>query len=283
MNTLNGVTGVTARVQGADGWAVRNPVLTVTDLAGQQAARAEGDDDGLVAAGPLSPGTYTAIVMAAGYQPDARTVVVPAGGAATLGAVTLRRAGGVSLPPPGCWTIDPANSSVTIVARHMGMASISGFSTEVSGTIAVTEPVERSTVNAWLRADSVDTGNKMRDDHIRSPDFLDVATHPLIEYAGSGVTPRGGDQWTVDGELTLRGTTRPVQLDLGYLGTTADPWGGQRAAFRATTELHRRDFAIKWNQSLPSGVVLVGWVLRVTIDIEAVRDDVTSEPAGQGL
>jgi polyisoprenoid-binding protein YceI len=269
---LNDGTGVTARVQGKDGWAVRSPVLTITDLTGQQAARGEGDDDGVVAAGPLSPGTYTAIVMASGYQPAARTVVVPASGAATLGAVTLHRADGSSLPPPGRWTIDPANSSVTIVARHMGMASISGFINEFSGRIEIAEPVERSVVNAWLRADSVDTGNKTRDDHIRSPDFLDVATHPLIGYAGSEVTARGGDQWTVHGELTLRGTTRQVPLDLSYLGTTADPWGGQRAAFRATTELHRRDFAIEWNESLPSGVVLVGWVLRVTIDIEAVRD-----------
>jgi polyisoprenoid-binding protein YceI len=265
--------GVTARVRSKDGWALRNAVLTVTDLSGGQAARADGDDEGRVVTGPLDPGTYTAIVMAPGYSPLARTVVVTASGTATLGAVTLDRADGVALPPPGTWTIDPANSSITITARHMGLASVNGFINEFSGTIEITEPAERSTVRARMQAGSIDTGNTMRDDHLRSPDFLDVATYPLIEYAGTGVTPQGGDRWTVDGELTLRGTTRPVPLDLTYLGTGPDPWGGQRAAFRAATELHRKDFAIDWNQSIATGAVLVGWVLKVVLDIEAVQGD----------
>ncbi len=265
--------GMTARVRSRDGWAVRNAVLTVTDLSGGQVARADGDDEGLMVTGPLAPGTYTAIVMAPGYAPAARTAVVTASGTATLGAVTLDRDDGVDLPAPGTWTIDPANSSITITARHMGLASVNGFINEFSGTIEIAEPAERSTVLARMQADSIDTGNKMRDDHMRSPDFLDVATYPLIEYRGTGATPRGGDRWRVDGQLTLRGTTRPVPLDLAYLGTGPDPWGGQRAAFRATTELHRRDFAIDWNQSVAAGVVLVGWVLKVVLDIEAVQGD----------
>jgi polyisoprenoid-binding protein YceI len=265
--------GVTARVRSKDGWAIRNAVLTVTDLTGSQAARADGDDDGLAVTGPLPPGTYTAIVMAPGYTPAARTAVVTASGSATLGAVTLDRAAGVDLPPPGRWTIDPANSSITITARHMGLSSVSGFINEFSGTIEIAEPVERSTVRAVMQADSIDTGNKMRDDHMRSPDFLDVATYPVIEFTGTGATPQGDDRWTIGGELTLHGTTKPVQLELTYLGTGPDPWGGQRAAFRATAELHRQDFAIDWNQSITAGVVLVGWVLQVVIDIEAVQGD----------
>jgi polyisoprenoid-binding protein YceI len=273
--------GVTARVRGQDGWSVRNAVLTVTDLAGQQAARADGDDNGLLSTGPLSPGTYTAIIMAPGYQPVARTAVVAGSGTATLGAVTLDRAGGAPLPPSGRWTIDPAHSTVTITARHMGMASVSASISEFSGAIEIAEPIEQSTIQAQMRAESINTGNKMRDDHMRSPDFLDVANYPLIEYTGMGVTPQGDDRWTVEGNLTLRGTTRPVQLGLTYLGTTADPWGGQRAAFRAATELHRKDFAIDWNQPLPTGGILVGWVLRVTIDIEAVCGDLPEMPAMQ--
>jgi polyisoprenoid-binding protein YceI len=272
-NGTAAAAGVTARVRSKDGWAVRNAVLTVTDLAGSQAARADADDDGLAVTGPLAPGTYTAIVMAPGYAPAARTTIVTASGSATLGTITLDRAAGVDLPPPGRWTIDPANSTITITARHMGLASVNGFINEFSGTIDIAEPVEWSAVQARMRADSIDTGNKMRDDHLRSPDFLDVSTYPLIEYTGTGVTPQGDDRWTVDGELTLHGTTRPVQLDLTYQGTGPDPWGGQRAAFRATTELHRKDFAINWNQSVAAEVVLVGWVLRIVIDIEAVQGD----------
>ena len=272
-------SGVTARVRSRDGWAVRGAVLTITDLSGAQAARADGDDEGLIVTEPLAPGTYTAIVMAPGYGPTARTATVTASGTATLGTVTLDRADGVDLPPPGRWTIDPANSSITITARHMGLASVNGFINEFSGTIEIADPAERSTVRARIQADSIDTGVAMRDDHMRSPDFLDVATYPLIEYAGTGATPQGGDRWTVDGELTLRGTTRPVPLDLTYLGTGPDPWGGQRAAFRATAELHRKDFAIDWNQSLATGVVLVGWVLKVVLDIEAVQGDLPDMPA----
>jgi polyisoprenoid-binding protein YceI len=268
------MSGLSVRLRSKDGWAVKNAVLTVTDLTGQQAGRADGGEDGLAATGPLSPGTYTAIVMAPGYEPAARTVVVPANGTATLGTVTLiRAAGGVELPPPGKWTIDPVHSAVTITGRHLGMASVTGTIGEFSGAIEIAEPVELSAVHAVMRADSIDTGNKIRDDHLRSADFLDVASYPQIEYSGASVTPAGGDRWTVEGNLTLRGTTKPVPLDLTYLGTSPDPWGGQRAAFRATAELRRKDFAMDWNQVLPTGSVLVGWVMQVTLNIEAVEGD----------
>ena len=267
---------VTARVQSRDGWAVRGAVLTITDLTGGQVARAEGDDEGRLAAGPLAPGTYTAIVMAPGYAPAARTAVVTASGSA-LGPVALDRAGGAELPPPGHWTIDPAHSSIQITARHMGLATVTGHFAEFSGSFEIAEPVEGSVVQARLKAASIDTGSGMRDDHLRSPDFLNVQSNPLIVYAGRDVTAQGDNRWTVNGDLTLRGTTRPVPLDLAYLGTGPDPWGGQRAAFQAAAELHRQDFAMDWNQSLATGALLVGWVLRVVLDIEAVRGDL---PAG---
>jgi polyisoprenoid-binding protein YceI len=261
--------GVTARVQGKDGWAVRGAVLTVTDLTGRQAARAEGDDEGQVAAGPLAPGTYTAILIAPGYAPAARTAVVTGSGSA-LGTVTLDRAGGAGLPPPGRWTIDPAHSAIQITARHMGLASVTGYFGEFSGTIEIAEPAEQSVVQAQIKAASIDTGSTMRDTHLRSPDFLDAESHPLVTYQSTGVTAGDGDQWTVLGVLTLRGTTRRVPLDLTYLGTGPDPWGGQRAAFQAQAELRRQDFDMDWNQSLASGALLVGAVLRITLDIEAV-------------
>jgi polyisoprenoid-binding protein YceI len=264
--------GVAARVQSRDGWAVRGAVLTVTDLSGGQAARAEGDDEGRVMTAPLAPGTYTAIVMAPGFAPAARTAVVTSSGSG-LGTVTLDRAAGADLPPPGRWTIDPAHSAIQITARHMGLASVTGHFGEFSGTIEIAEPVERSQVQAQLKAASIETGSSMRDDHLRSPDFLDVESHPLVVYQGAGVAAGDDGRWTVSGALTLRGTTRPVPLDLTYLGTGPDPWGGQRAAFQASAELHRQDFAMDWNQSLATGALLVGWVLRVTLDIEAVRGD----------
>jgi polyisoprenoid-binding protein YceI len=261
--------GVSARVRGADGWAVRGAILTVMDMTGQQAGHATAGADGAVTAGPLAPGTYTAIITAPGYAPAARTAVMPAGGQASLGVVTLDRSEAVALPPAGTWTIDPVHSSITIFARHLGLARVRGRVTEFSGGFEIREPVEHSVVHARMQAASIDTGSKMRDDHLRSADFLHADAYPVIEYAGTGVTPRGEDRWEVDGKLTLRGITRPVPLDLTYTGSGPDPWGGTRAAFRAAAQLHRHDFEVSWNQALPGGVV-VGSVLQVELDIEAV-------------
>ncbi|MBO0801823.1 MAG: YceI family protein [Nocardiopsaceae bacterium] len=271
--------GLTARLRSKDGWAVRGAVLTVTDLTGQQAARADGDNDGLAATGPLPPGMYTAIVMAPGFEPSARTVMIPASGSATLGTVTLSRSAvGAPLPPPGKWTVDPVHSAVTLTARHLGMASISGTIGEFSATIEIAEPVEESTVRAVLKADSLSTGSKMRDDHLRSADFMDVSRFPEIGYEGTSVTPVDGERWTVEGTLTLHGESRSVPLDLIYLGTGPDPWGGTRAAFRATTELKREDFSVSWNESLPGGIAMIGSVVQITLDVEAVQGDLPPMP-----
>ena len=226
--------GLSARVRGSDGWAVRGAILTVMDTAGQQAGHAGAGEDGVVATGPLPPGTYTAIITAPGYAPAARTAVVPASGQASLGVITVDRSADVVLPPAGRWTIDPVHSAVTVYARHLGLARVRGRVSDFAGEIQLAEPVERSVVTARLQAASIDTGSKMRDDHLRSPDFLHVDAYPVIEYAGSGVTPRAGGSWTVDGQLTLRGITRRALLDLAYLGSGPDQWGGTRAAFHAT-------------------------------------------------
>lgn len=264
--------GVAAQVHGSDGWAVPGAILTVMDTSGQQAGLASAGDDGAVTTGPLAPGAYTAIITAPGYEPAAHSVLVPASGRASLGVVTVARSGGAALPAPGRWTIDPVHSSITIYARHLGLARIRGQVSEFTGEIEIAEPLQRSTVRATMQAASIDTGSKMRDDHLRSADFLHVDAYPVIEYTGTGVRPAGGDRWTVPGELTLRGVTRSVPLDLTYLGAGPDAWGGERAAFHAAAELDRHDFQVSWTQALPGGVV-VGPVLQVELDVEVVRGD----------
>ncbi|GAA1911162.1 YceI family protein [Streptantibioticus ferralitis] len=273
-HTGEGNTGLRARIRTKDGWAVQHAVLTVTDMTGSQVQRATADDDGVVRTDPLPPGAYTVIVTAVGYQPAASTAIVSAAGRADLGNLVLARQGGVELPPPGPWTIDPAHSSVGAVAQHLGISSVRGHFTEFRGQITIAENVEESSVVAAITAASIDTGNKMRDDHLRSPDFLHVDVHPEITYRGTGgVTPAGPDRWTVHGELTMNALTRPVDLDLTYLGTGPDPWGGTRAAFRATTELRREDFAMNYNQVLQAGIAAIGTTLRVELDIQAVQGE----------
>ncbi|MFE5143229.1 YceI family protein [Streptomyces fagopyri] len=265
--------GLTARIRTRDGWAVSHAVVTVTDTTGAQVLRAEADAEGAVRdAHALTPGAYTVIVTAVGYAPAASSAIVTAGGRAEIGTVVLARQGGTELPPPGPWTVDPAHSSVGAVAQHLGISSVHGRFTDFSATLEIApDEVAKSRVEAVIQAASIDTGNGMRDGHLRSPDFLDVERYPRITYRSTGLTPAGSDRWTVHGELTLHGVVRPVDLDLAYLGTGADPWGGTRAAFRATAQLHREDFAMNYNQVVQAGISAIGATLKVELDMQAVQ------------
>ncbi|WP_377272263.1 YceI family protein [Peterkaempfera sp. SMS 1(5)a] len=269
----SGRQGLRGRLVTRDGWAVPHAVATVTDATGRQVARAEADGGGAVATGPLAPGAYTVVVTAAGYLPAARTAIATGSGAAELGTLVLARQGGAELPPPGVWTVDPSHSAVAATAQHLGLSSVHGRFAEFASRIVIAPRTEDSSVVAEIKAASVDTGNPTRDDHLRSADFLDAEQHPVIAYRGSGLTPAGPDRWTVHGQLTLAGVTRQVDLALAYLGTGPDPWGGVRAAFRATAELRREDFAMNWNQIVQAGIAAIGATLRVELDIQAVQGE----------
>ncbi|MFJ5060254.1 YceI family protein [Streptomyces nigra] len=272
--------GLTARVRTRDGWAVPHAVVTVTDMTGAQVLRLEADPEGAVHdANPLPAGAYTVIVTAVGYAPAAASALVTASGRAEVGTVTLARQGGTELPPPGPWTVDPAHSTVAAVAQHLGISSVRGRFTRFSASVEIApDDITKSRVEAVIQAASIDTGNEMRDGHLRSPDFLDVERYPEIVYRSTGVTQAtGADRWTVRGELEMRGVVRPVDLDLAYLGTGADPWGGTRAAFRATTELRRDDFAMNYNQVVQAGIAAIGTTLKVELDIQAVQGETLPE------
>ncbi|WP_414506580.1 YceI family protein [Streptomyces sp. NEAU-L66] len=266
--------GLRAQVRTRDGWAVQHAVLTVTDMTGAQVLRASADDEGTIrSAEPLPAGPYTVIVTAVGYAPVASSAIVTASGRMDVGSVVLARQGAAELPPPGAWTIDPMHSTVAAVAQHLGISSVHGRFTEFSGRIEIAEDLSASRVEADIKAASIDTGNGMRDGHLRSEDFLNVEEYPEITYRSSGLAPAGPDRWTVHGELSLHGVVRPVDLDLSYLGTGPDPWGGVRAAFRATAELRREDFKMNYNQVVAAGIAAIGTTLKVELDIQAVQGE----------
>ncbi|MFI7339346.1 YceI family protein [Streptomyces sp. NPDC050085] len=266
--------GLSARIRTRDGWALPHAVVTVTDMTGAQVLRAEADDEGAVHdATALTPGPYTVIVTAVGYSPAASTALVTATGRAEVGTVVLARQGGAELPPPGPWTVDPAHSTVAATAQHLGITSVHGRFTDFSARVDIAQDVDKSRVEAVIRAASIDTGNGMRDGHLKSPDFLDVERYPELTYRSTALTPAGPDRWTVHGELTMRGVVRQVDLQLSYLGTGADPWGGTRAAFKATAELKREDFAMNYNQVVQAGIAAIGATLKVELDIQAVQGD----------
>ncbi|MFD4196969.1 MULTISPECIES: YceI family protein [Amycolatopsis] len=268
------MSGLRAQIRTAEGWAVANAVLTVTDMSGQQVARAVADETGAVVTPPLPAGVYTAVLTAAGYAPVARTAQIGSDGSGSLGDLVVTPvAGAVELPPAGPWTIDPVHSSAVATARHLGIASIKARFSDISGRIEIGRPAEQSRVEAEIKAASIDTGIKMRDDHLRSPEFLDVESYPVIGFVSTGMRQRGADTWTLAGELTLHGERKPIELDLTYGGYGPDPWGGVRVAFHAETQLHRNDFAINYNAMVRAGVAAIGSNIKIELDIEAVQGE----------
>jgi polyisoprenoid-binding protein YceI len=261
---------LTVRVVAPGGWPVEHAVLTLTDTTGRQVGRTTVDAAGRAAIPEVAPGAYTLIVAAPGHQPVARSAVVGAGGL-DLGEIELTATGELTLPEPGAWDIDPVHSSVRIRARHIGLASVHGRIADFAGSVVVTDPVENSVVEVTLQAGSVDTGNADRDAHLRSKDFLHTEAFPEIAFRSKGLRSLSHNRWAMDSELTIRGVTRQIVLDLTYLGVGPDPWGGTRAAFHAVTELKREDFAIDWNQAVRVGIGVIGGILQVELDIEIVR------------
>lgn len=178
---------------------------------------------------------------------------------------------GVEAPEAGTWAIDPAHSSVEAIARHLMVAKVRGRFGSYEGEIVVGDTPEDSSVEVTIDAASIDTGETKRDEHLRSPDFLDVENHPTLTFRSTDVHRTGERTLEVAGDLTIRGATRPVTLDVEYLGVTRDPWGNTRAAFSATTEIDREEFGITWNQALETGGVMVGRKLKVELEVSAVH------------
>jgi polyisoprenoid-binding protein YceI len=257
----------------ADGWPLPGAAVTVIGATGQQLGRAAADETGGFAVPVSAAGTATVIFAAPGVDPSARTVSIGPQGVTDLGSVVLGSARRTSLPAPGLWTIDPAHSIVRAKARHLALSHVEGRFMSFSGQIRIAEPVEHSGVAVSIDTASIDTGNADRDAHLRSADFLDVERFPVLSYRSDRVVRHSDERWRVDGSLTIRDISRPVALDVTYLGTGPDPWGGTRIALTATTQLARKDYEINWNMGLPGGLVVVGPTLRIDLEIQAVRQD----------
>lgn len=169
----------------------------------------------------------------------------------------------------GTWDIDPVHSDVSFTVRHMMVSKVRGRFGTFTGEIVTGEEATDSSVTAAIDANSIDTGNEQRDGHIRSADFFDVENHPQWTYRSTGVRVDGGDL-VVDGELTIKGVTRPVPLTLEANGFGPDPYGGTRAGFSATTTINRNDFGVDISMPLDGGGVVVSEKVQITLEIEAV-------------
>ena len=168
----------------------------------------------------------------------------------------------------GTWTIDSTHSHVGFVVRHLMVSKVRGSFADFSGKIVTAEDILPSTVTASIDLASISTTNEMRDEHLRSAEFFDAETYPTMTYTSSGVR-YDGEHFLVDGELTLRGITKPVTLTVETPAFGPNPHGGTKAGFSASADINRTDFGVSYNGPIPGGGVALGEKVQIVLDIEA--------------
>lgn len=170
------------------------------------------------------------------------------------------------------WTLDPMHVEVGFAIRHLMISTVRGRFGSASGTIEFDETnPANSKIDVSIDVASIDTRQEMRDNHLRSADFFDVANHPVMHFVGKTIDGDVKKKFKVVGELTIRGITREVTLDVENEGMTTDPWGNQRVGLSATAKINRSDFNLTWNQALEAGGVVVGEEVKLSIDAEFIR------------
>ena len=169
------------------------------------------------------------------------------------------------------WIVDGDHSSAEFSIRHLMISTVRGHFGKLSGKI-VGDPSDLTSGSAELSIEvgSVDTRQADRDQHLRSADFFDVEHYPTMTFTSKEIRPTGSNRYDVVGDLTIRGTTRPITVKVESLGTNKDPWGGTRAGFSADTRLNRKDFGLTWNQVLETGGVMVGDDVKVVVELETI-------------
>lgn len=170
------------------------------------------------------------------------------------------------------WTIDNGHSEVTFSARHMMLSTVRGRFNTFSGTIDFDEvdPV-KSMVDIKIDTASIETRDEKRDGHLKSPDFFEVEKYPVMAFKSTKIEKTGAETGKLHGDLTIKGVTKPVVLDVQYNGQAKSPWGATSAGFSGKTSIDRKDWGLTWNVALETGGILVGDKINIEIDLELVK------------
>jgi len=189
----------------------------------------------------------------------------------TLGLAVI-----LAVPAPAAistWQIDPAHSAAQFSVRHLAISTVRGGFSKVKGTVNFDDAdISKSNVEVTIDVSTVDTREPKRDDDLRSERFFDVKDFPTMSFKSTKVEQLAPGKLKVTGDLTIRGVTKPVVLEVeGPTAPVKDPWGNQRAAATATTKVNRQDFGVKWNANMDNGGVVVGDQVSITIDIEMIK------------
>ena len=185
-------------------------------------------------------------------------------------AVTSRTVNGTEYPAVGTYAIDPSHTQLGFAVRHMAVSKVRGRLSKFDGTIDIAEDPVDSKVSLTIDATSVDTRDENRDNHLRTNDFFDVENHPTLTFTSTAIAAAGPTEWKVTGDLTIRGVTRPVTLDVTLEGVVKDPYGNHRVGFSASTEINREDFDVSFGAVMEAGGLVVAKKVGIEIELEAV-------------
>jgi polyisoprenoid-binding protein YceI len=177
----------------------------------------------------------------------------------------------VTVVPTGTWKIDPGHSNVEFSVKHLGIATVRGRFHEFEGALEIGEDLASARAYGTVQTASVYTNEEQRDNHLRSEDFFHAEAHPELSFESTAIRQVDDDAFEIEGELTMRGVTRPIALRAEIQGIEGDPWGNERVGLEVTGRLNRGDWGMTFNQALGSGNVLVSDRVKLSLDISAIK------------
>ena len=169
----------------------------------------------------------------------------------------------------GTYNVDPSHSNVGFAVRHMGIATVRGQFKSFAGTVEAAD--DQLTLSGSVEVASIDTGDENRDGHLQAPDFFDAAQFPQITFSSTSTEPTGDGQIKLTGDITIKGTTKPIELVGEIAENGQDPWGNSRIGFEVEGKIDRREFGLEWNQTLPNGNLLVANDVKLIVSVSAVK------------
>lgn len=179
-----------------------------------------------------------------------------------------------NLPAAGVYTVDPVHSNVNFIARHLVASKVRGQFSDFAGTITIGDSLATSSAEATVQAASISTNNEMRDNHLKSADFLEQETYPTLTFKSTSITPKSGDEYTLVADVTIKGVTKSVTFDLEYLGSSPGMAPNSTVVgFEARAEIDRRDFGVNFEGTLENGSLVVGNKVVLELTVEASKQD----------
>jgi len=189
----------------------------------------------------------------------------------TDSVASTREFEGLQIPAAGTYLLDAAHKRVGFVVRHLMVSKVRGNFAEAEATITIGEDPLQSSVSATINTVSVQTGQVDRDNHLRTGDFFEAEKYPQMTFRSTGIKSHAGAEFVLDGELTIKDVTKPVELVVEFEGATTSPYGQAVFGFSATTEIDREDWGLTYNMALESGGVMIGKKVKIEIEGEAIR------------